>query len=138
MTFLEEGLTSYLRAYAGLTALISTRVYIMKIPQSATLPCLTYQRISTPRILTHDSSGAAGDLASPRFQFDAWATTYKSAKAITDQVRAALNGKTGEIGSAPSAYTIRAALIEDEGPTFDPEVELYRSRSDYFIWHQEV
>jgi hypothetical protein len=82
--------------------------------------------------------GATGDLAHPRFQFDAWSTTGKGAKAITDQVRAALNGKVGEIGTAPNAYTIRAALVEDEAPEYIPEVKLYRSRSDYIIWHQEV
>ena len=137
MTVLEEGLFSYLSTYGGLVPLIGARVYPMRIPQGATLPCLTYQRISTPRILTHDSSGATGDLASPRFQFDAWADTQKAAKAITDQVRAAMNGKTGEIGTAPNNITIRAGLVEDEVPEYFPDARLYRSRSDYFIWHEE-
>lgn len=138
MTVLEEGLVSYLSAYAGLTALISTRTYLMLIPQGVTIPCLTLQRISTSRILTHQTSGATGDLARPRFQFDAWATTYAVAKAIIDQVRAALNGKTGEIGSGDNAYTIQAALVEDEVPEYDPETKYYRCRSDYFVWHLEV
>lgn len=137
MTVLEEGLASYLETYAGLTPLIGARTYPMFIPQGAVLPCLTYQRISTPRILTHQSSGASGDLAHPRFQFDAWATTQKAAKAIIDQVRAALNGKTGEIGTAPNNITIQTALVESEVPTYNPEAKLYRCRSDYFIWHQE-
>lgn len=137
MAVLEEGIASYLEGYAGLVALIGDRVYLMKIKQGSVLPCLTYQRISTPRILTHDTSGATGDLISPRFQFDAWAKTAKSAKAITDQVRAALNGKTGAIGTAPRQVTIRAALAESEVPEFVPDAELYRSRSDYMIWHEE-
>lgn len=83
------------------------------------------------------SSGATGDLAHPRFQFDAWATTYASAKAITDQVRAALNGKTGSIGTSPYALTIRAALVEDERPSFDPATNLYRCQSDFIIWQEE-
>lgn len=137
MAVLEEGLVSYLSTYAGLVALISTRVYPVRIPQGATLPCLTFQRISTPRILTHQTSGATGDLAHPRFQFDAWATTQKAAKAITDQVRAALNGKTGAIGAGASAVTIRAALVDNESPEYDTESELYRSRSDFTIWQEE-
>ncbi len=137
MAVLEEGIASYLEEYAGLVALIGDRVYPMMIPQGATLPCLTYQRISTPRIVTHDTSGATGDLARPRFQFDAWATTQKAAKAITDQVRAALNGKTGSIGTAPNNITIRAALAENEVPEYIPDAKLYRSRSDYRIGHEE-
>jgi len=135
---LEEGIRSYLAGFAGISALVGTRIYPLVIPQGATLPCITYQRISTPRISTHDGSGMSGDLSSPRFQFDAWATTLSSVKAITDQIRAALNGKTGSIGTAPYAYTIRAALADNEQPEYDPESELYRGRSDYIIWHQEA
>ena len=138
MTDLEEGLVSYLSAYAGLTAIISTRTYHIIIPQELALPCLTFQRISTATTHTHQTSGAAGDLAQARVQFDGWALTYAVAKSIIDQVRAALNGKTGEIGTAPNAYTIRASLVEDESPEYDPETEYYRCRSDYLIWYQEV
>ena len=97
------------------------------------MPCLTYQRISTPRIVTHDSSGATGDLASPRFQFDAWGETVKETKAISDVLRGVLHGKRGAMGGV----TIRAALAENEVPEYIPEMELYRSRSDYKISHQE-
>ena len=137
MAVLEEGLHSYLSTYAGMVALIGDRVYPLRMPQNATLPCLTYQRISTPRISTHDTSGATGDLTNPRFQFDAWGSTYASVKAINDQVRAALNGKTGSIGTAPSNITIRSALADNENPEYDPDSELYRSRSDYIIWIEE-
>lgn len=139
MTVLEEGIGSYLEGFAGLKALIGdpARVYQLRIPQGATIPCVTYQRISTPRISTHDSAGATGDLISPRFQFDAWGNTLAEVKAITDQIRAALNGKTGSIGTDPDDITIRAALAEAESVEYDPGSELYRSRSDYIIWHEE-
>lgn len=133
MTVLDEGIIAYLSAQASITALVSTRVYSFLIPQNATLPLIVVQRISTPRILTMQSSGATGDLAYPRFQFDAWATTYASSKAITDAIRAALHGHTGSTGGV----TIRAALASDEVPEYDPETRLYRGRSDYIIWHEE-
>lgn len=131
---LEEGLGDYLATYAGLTALISTRVYWMREPQGITLPCLTFERIDTMRTHTHDTSGANTDLARPRFQFDAVAETYSSAKAITDQVRAALNGKSGTIG-VTYTHTIQAALVDAEEPDYDAETETYTSRSEYLIWH---
>ena len=134
-TTIDEGLIAYLRSKTGITNLVSTRVYGMMIPQAATLPCITTQRISTPRISTMDSSGATGDLTSPRFQVDSWATTQKSAKAIADAVRAALNGHTGTTGTG---VTIRAALAEEESPSYDPETKLYRCRSEFIIWQQEA
>lgn len=133
MATLEEALGSYLSTYAGLVSLIGTKVYWMREPQAIVLPCLTYERIDTPRIHTHDTSGVGNDLSSPRFQFDAVAETYSAAKAITDQVRAALNGKSGTIGTTYTA-TIQAALVESEEPDYDTETETYTSRSDYTIW----
>jgi phage tail sheath gpL-like len=111
MTVLDESLFSYLSNYAGLTALVSTRVYAFQIQQGATLPCVTFQRIDTPRELTHDASGTGSDLAHPRFQFDVWAETYAAAKAINDQVRAALNGKTGLIGSQVETATVVGTIV---------------------------
>lgn len=137
MTTLEQGLFSYLSGYAGLTAIIGTRVYPFRIPQNATIPCLTYQRMDTPRIKTHQSSGATGDLAKVRMQFDCWAITYDSAKSIADNLRAALNGKTGSIGTAPNAVTIRASLADNEIPEYVPDVDLHRVIADYFIWQEE-
>ena len=133
MTVLDEGLIDYLKTYTA--ALVAGRVYGMMIPQSATLPCITTQRVSTSRISTMDSSGATGDLTSPRFQIDVWATTQKSAKEIADLVRAGLNGHTGTTGTG---VTIRAALANEESPSYDPEIKLYRVRSEYLIWIEEA
>lgn len=138
MAVLEEGLIAYLQNLAGITSLVSTRTYGMVIPQGATLPCIVVTRISTPRTLTMDTSGATGDLTSPRFQFDAWATTQKSSKAINDALRAGLNGKTGSVGSGATTTTVRASLANEEAPTWEPEAELYRNRSEYIIWLEEA
>jgi len=137
MATLEEGLISYLEGYNGLTALVSTRIYHMTKPQTVVYPCLTLQRIDTPFIHTMQTSGATGNLVTPRFQFDAWAGTYSAAKAITDQLRAALNGKTGSIGTAPYAVTIRSALQSTERPSYDVLVSMYRSMSEFVIMQED-
>lgn len=134
---IEAGLVYKLTNTAGVTALVSTRVYLERIPQGATLPCITYQRIDTPRVTTHDTSGSAGT-AYPRFQFDAWATTYASARAITDAVRAALNGYRGTITSGADTVTVQAALVDGETSQPDLEAGLARIRSEYVIWHLEA
>ena len=134
---IEAGLVTKLTTTAGLTTLISTRTYLERIPQGATLPCLTYQRISTPRVLTHDTSGSAGT-AYPRFQFDAWATTYTSAKAISDALRTALNGYRGTITSGADSVVVQAALVDGETSLPDMEAGLARVTSEYVIWVQEA
>ena len=130
MAVIEENLLTYLKSVAGITSLVSTRIYPFRIAQGSAMPCLTYQRISTPRIITHDVSGKTGTLASPRFQFDAWGNTYSQVKGITEALRDALNGKG-------SAGKFQVALVVEETPEYEPEQELWRSRSDYRIWHEE-
>lgn len=133
MPTLEEGLTTFLLATAGVTNLVSTRVHGMRIAQGSTFPCITVQRIDTPRIVTHDMIGSSGILAHPRFQIDAWGVSEASVKAVIDAVRTALNGKTGSLGSV----SIRAAIIDGEASEYMPDMQLYRTRSSYIIWQEE-
>ena len=133
---IEEGLVYHLGHAAGVTALVSTRVYGSRIPQGATLPCITVSRISTPRTITHDTSGSAGT-AHARMQIDAWGELEATVKGITDAVRAALNGYRGTMGSG-NTVTVQAAWVDDEQREFDPETGLWRSQSDFIIWHEEA
>ena len=136
MITIEEGLVYKLQNTTGVTNLVSTRIYNMRIPKSATLPCVTIQRISTPRITTHDSAGLTGT-AHPRFQIDSYATTQASAKAINDAIITALNGASGAFGAGGTAVTVQAILVDDEDTEFVPDVNLYRQRADFIAWHLE-
>lgn len=135
MITIEEGLLYFLQNNAGVSGLVSTRIYPNKLPQTVTMPAITYQRISSPRIHTHDSSGATGT-ANPRFQFDAWGATYDSCKDVTDAIRAALNGYRGTMG-AVNPVTVQGALIDDERFEPSPDAGIQRIMSDYIIWHTE-
>jgi len=137
---LEEGLVAYLKVHSGLVALVSTRIYPIEFPDGVTMPCVTWQRIDTPYTTTMSDSGATGNLTRPRFQFNAWATTAAAAKAISDQIRAALHGHTGATGGTGGGaitVTIRAALAQNEHLERDPSTRLWRSISDFVIWHEE-
>ena len=136
MITIEEGLLYHLQNTAGVAALVSTRVYPNKLPETVTFPAITYQRIDSPRVLTHDTSGATGT-ARPRFQFDAWGTTYASAKAVTDAIRAALNGYVGAMGTGGSTVTVQSSLIQDERFDDFGDAGILRISSDYIIWHLE-
>lgn len=133
MSVLEDGIYSYLSGYGALVAKVGTRVYPVRFPQETALPCVVFQRIDTPRELTHDTLGATATLAHPRFQFEVWAETHKAGKEIVDILRAALNGKSGDVGGV----TIRAALVDNENVEWNTDFELYRFQADYIIWQEE-
>ena len=84
MTF-AQALYSHYTSHPGLSALVGTRVYPLRVPQNPTLPAVTYQRSGGSNEDTHDQSTAH----SPRIQFTCWAATYIEAEALALQVEAA-------------------------------------------------
>lgn len=134
MPELEQALYTRLSGFAGLTALVSTRIYPLVLPQNPTLPAVTYQRIDGLR-----EEGIAGShgLAHPRIQIDAWASSYTSAKAVAVQVRSALY----RLGWTEDSVTVLDAFIEDDRDFYEPSVRdggsIFRTSQDYIIWHRE-
>lgn len=131
---IEEALVSHLTNTAAVTALIGDRVSPFHIPQGETLPCVTYKRIDTPRQGHHQSTATGGDIVTPRFQLDSWATTELAAQGIAIVLRGALHYKKGVIGVAP--YAITVGLITEDGggfPLYEPDVALWRWVSQFVI-----
>lgn len=85
----ETDLYDTLSGAAGVTALVSTRIYPNLAPESATLPYIVYSVVQADRYHTLIGSG---DPANYRFQMECVGTTYASAKSVSAAVIAALQG----------------------------------------------
>lgn len=125
---IESTIYSRLSGFAGLTALVGTRIYPMILPQGATYPAVTYQRIATaPR----DSCMSEDDgIVRANIQVTAWSETFTNAKAIVDQVRAALQRYT--VAGIQGIYVIA------EYDLFDDEVLKYGASMDFEVVYEEV
>jgi hypothetical protein len=133
MASVESWIYSRLTGFAGLSALIGTRLYPVVLPENATYPAISYRRIDAPNVAqTHEATPAG--LARPRFQFDCWGTTATSAKAVGEQCRLALEGHQNKAADP----RIDGVIMADrrDGPR-DPDNNLYRDSLDFFIWHSE-
>ena len=130
----EEALYHRLANFAGLAALVSTRIYPMRLPPAVTLPAVTYQRVSGVRV---QSLGGPTGLASPRFQISVWASTYSAAKAVATQIRYALDGFQGNMGASPF-INVGGITLENELELIDPDTQLFHIPSDFTIWHAEA
>lgn len=129
---IEEALYAHLSTHAGLTALVGTRIYPQRLPQTPTLPAVTFFRVSGPTI--QDFDGTAKTRA--RFQLDCWAegdTAYADAHEVADQVIAALDGYGGQMGGAGGVWC-DATLINDRDLP-DPDTGWHRVSQDYEIWY---
>lgn len=119
---LETKLYTLLSGDAGVSALVSNRIYPLAAPQQADLPFVVYTRISSGREYT--LSGATG-LENPRMQVDCYAETYSSAKAISEAVVTAVRAAT----------TFRTSW-DDPRESFE-EDETFRVSIDFSIWNEE-
>lgn len=84
---LEEALMVYLKAYTGLTALVSTRIHYDELPQGASSPAVVITKVSD--IKDHYLSGQC-ELERPIYQFTAVGLTKTSVKGVAEQLKAAL------------------------------------------------
>jgi hypothetical protein len=131
---IEESLYKHLSTYAGLTALVSTRIYPIIAPQSGTLPAVTLQSISTDRVHAfQQDTGFAGKM----IQVSSWGDTYSSVKSVSNQVRFALQDYSGVMGGLGGA-AVNAVLIENEMDDYDSLTKTYVVHQEYEIWYQEV
>lgn len=89
MARIEQALFEYLTGRPGLSALVGTRIFPLRVPELVTKPMIHYERISGPRMMSH---GGPTGTANPRYQFNCWGDTYEQAKDVADQVRFALDG----------------------------------------------
>jgi len=127
MTISDEIFTR-LTTHSGLSALIGTRAFPMKMPQNYKLPCVVYQKIAGIETYSHD--GDAG-LYRPRYQFSCYANSHSGVEALVVQLKSALTCYSDETLTTPWAVS----FMDMEYEQYDPELDLYRVIVDYRIWH---
>jgi hypothetical protein len=131
MSDITEALYEKLSTTAGLTSLVSTRIYPDLMPQSPTLPAVTYQMISNVREERH--RGQTGD-SRPRFQLTCWAATALAAAAVAAQVRLAVMAMSGTIESV----VISGVWNAGESRGYEPDTQRYFAAVDVFVAHKEA
>lgn len=127
---IEAALFGHLSTDAGLSALVSTRVYPVQLPQDADLPAVTFQRISTRPVTHRDST--VPTYSRPRYQFNCWAASFDDAVTL----RAALRAAMGTLAQA-SGPRIDVALMQDDRDVVEATPGRWVASLDYFVWHAE-
>lgn len=129
---LEQALFNYLSTYAGLVSLLGTRVYPLRLPQGPTYPAITYFKVSNTRVRTMGAPNLGGR---PRVQVSCWGETYASAKAVANQVRAALDGYGPATMGGVGGLVVKAVQLENEQDLEHNKPDLVEIALDFTIWH---
>ncbi len=129
-------LRAYLLADAGIAALVSQRVYSLRLPQKVTFPAVVLTPISGLRYETLNSTAT---LARPRYQVDSWALTEDGATTLGGLCRRRLDGFTGTWtdDESPQTEVSVAITFENEQTLFEEDISggMCRHSADFFVWH---
>lgn len=118
MSFQSDFYT-WLSAQPGVTAIVSDRIYPLRLPQEGAYPAVRFERDS--EYDQQDFDGQGGLLVT-NLQVDALATTHDQSLTLADAIRAALINYQGTMGSTVVNQTVLDATFD----TWDESLELYR------------
>ena len=136
MATIEEAVASKMASTSAITALIGSgsamRLYPLVVPQTAALPAVAYQKVSSPKEQAHTGSS---HLARSRFQFTCEADTYAAVKSLATAVKNCWNSFRGTV----SGVRIDGCAIDND---VDSALERQAAvspvvRIDVLIWHYE-
>lgn len=127
-------------ADAGVSALVSTRIYPGILEQTVTLPAIAYRRVNEEPEIRLESRGSAG-LQLSRWRFFATANgngAYVAATAIDEAVRLAIHGYSGTVddGLSPSvdSLEIHGIFKENAFDIYDDTTKTHQVVADYAVW----
>ena len=135
MAAIEDAIYTQLSGFAGLSALVGTRIHPGELPEDTNvgesfLDSVVYFPISGERI---SAMGVDTGLVRERFQFDGWSRTYDGANAVREQLRLALQRWRGTVATV----VIQDTFILSRHYRFDPVAELHGAGHDAMINYEE-
>jgi len=130
---LRGALLEYLGAEAGITALVSGRLYWKRRPQGSGLPALVCSRITGG--YGHLLDGGSGH-AQPLVQISVLALSNTAAEAVADVVREAMQGFAGDwSGTLVTSVLLRNEIDLDDPDQVGGDVGTHEIALDYEIQH---
>lgn len=139
----EDAVVARLLSLVAVTTLVSTRVYLEKLPQSPTYPCV---RVTLVSEVGEGHLRGADALKPATVQVDCYArelsgvdpyalVTAVAAAVHGDDAGSGLSGWSGEIGSP--AARVRGCQRVDRRRYYDPEeLRVVTMSQDYRVWFQ--
>lgn len=132
---IRPGFREFVLAAPGVSAVASTRMYPVRLPQGTNGASIVYNRISGQG--DHHMQGPSG-LARIRMQVDTWSTDLDVATSLANLVKEAIDGYRGVMGSGEASVMVQGVFFESERDLpFDDVGKLYGVSRDYFINYED-
>lgn len=121
MAHIETILYTHLSTDAGLSALVSTRIYPDLMPQNVTLPAIRFSLIDRTELLVKPEK-TTFRLMQARYQFDVFSKTYSSAKSIESALVTALYAFGPSVNN--SLVSTRVVDVSGSSDSIEDEVRV--------------
>jgi len=128
---IETAVYTRLSTFAGLAALVSLRIYPNIMPQNTTMPACVYNVVSAQR---EKAMTPVTVMTTKRIQVNSYGTTYASAKAVSEQVRAALQWWHGTV----SGVVVHYSELQNDMDFYDDAAFLHGVMNDFLITFTEA
>lgn len=129
-------LYTILAADATVTAICSTRIYPLTIPQTNGTTSLPAVRIVTVANEPFDTKTGASTLDAIRVQIDSYAASMLTAQQLDEEIRDAIDryrGSVTVIGTGGDTYFVDGIRFETRNETMEEEKDIFRISSDYQV-----
>ena len=124
MTLIQRYLFEALGGYAGVSALIGTRIYPDVAPQGVARPFVVWQEIFTQQQNNLGGSVETSGLTNYLIQVTCWATSGTLAREVDAQVRLAMIAAT----------SFKSLLSNARAMDYEPDTKLHGHQSDFSVW----
>jgi hypothetical protein len=129
---IEKAFASLLRNVASVAA---DRVHLGTAPNGAQMPFASFQVVSEGDRFAHMTGGGMGH---PRVQVDCYARTFREAKELSEQIRAAIDGYRGTQANVAIGSCLKVGeQYLPEPDRSNTDTLLHRVSTDYSIIYEE-
>ena len=127
---IEALIYTRLSGFAGLAALVGTRIYPNVAPQNVAAPYIVYRRVTAgrPGAMQADTGIVRG-----RFQVDVFDGTFDGAAAVREQIRQAL-----QRWRSAGPPVVQATFLDTQIDLYEDDTGLHHLADDYEINYLEA
>jgi hypothetical protein len=130
----EAVLRTALVGATAVTSIVSSKIYPLAAPSSASLPFVVWRRTGIQR---EQTLGPPMGVPRVSVDYEIFSGTYEQARNISDAMRRVLDGYGGTVDNT----TVSQASLEDESDDLvtlaGSDVPVYQITQSYDIWWQE-
>lgn len=126
MATFDDTLFTYLSGHAGLSALVGDKIYPDKIPQKVESPYIRFFEVNREKIYSHQGYSNSSIYS---IQITSYSSTKAGARAIADQVTAAMEAWT------TASEQIGHVFQEGENPGWEDSQGQYYVDQDYDVFY---